>query len=70
MDLGSGLYTRQYFSPERYGDAILCCGSQGHSLPIVGGARQQAGAEFRATGVRLERAPGDAEIVFSGDMSR
>ena len=69
MDLGSGLYTRQYFSPERYGDAILCCGSQGHSLPIVGGAHQQAGAEFRATGVRLERAPGDAEIVFSGDIA-
>ncbi len=69
MDLGSGLYTRQYFGPERYSDEILCCGSQGHSLPMVGGARQKPGAEFRASGVRLERAPGDAEIVFSGDIA-
>lgn len=69
MDLGSGIYTRQYFGPERYSDEILCCGSQGHSLPLIGGARQQPGREFRAAGVRLKRAPGDAELVFSGDIA-
>ena len=69
MDLGSGLYTRQYFGDERYSDEILCCGSQGHSLPIIGTARQQHGREFRAADVRLERASGDAEIVFSGDIA-
>ena len=69
MDLGSGLYTRQYFGPERYSDEILCCGSQGHSLPMVGDARQRPGSEFRAADVRLERAPGDDEIVFSGDIA-
>ena len=69
MDLGRGIYTRQYFGPERYSDDILCCGSQGHSLPLVGGARQQPGREFRAAGVRLERALGDSELVFSGDIA-
>ena len=69
MDLGSGLYTRQYFSEERYSDAILCCGSQGHSLPMIGGARQRTGGEFRSVDVRFERGPGDAEIVFSGDIA-
>ena len=69
MDLGRGIYTRQYFGPGRYSDDVLCCGSQGHSLPLVGGARQQPGREFRAAGVRLERAPGDSELVFSGDIA-
>ena len=69
MDLGSGAYTRQYFGDERYSDEILCCGSQGHSLPIVGEALQRFGREFRAEDVRLERAPDDAEIVFSGDIA-
>ena len=69
MDLGSGVYTRQYFGAERYSDAILCCGSQGHSLPMVGGATQKAGREFRASDVTLERSPDDAEIVFSGDIA-
>ena len=69
MDLGSGLYTRQYFGPERYSDEILCCGSQGHSLPIIGDAHQRPGSEFRAADVRLERTPDDSEIVFSGDIA-
>ena len=69
MDLGSGLYTRQYFGEERYSDAILCCGSQGHSLPMIGGARQRAGGEFRAADVRFEPGSGAAEIVFSGDIA-
>ena len=69
MDIGSGQYSRQYFGAERYSDEILCCGSQGHSLPIVGGALQRFGREFRAEDVRLERAPDDAEIVFSGDIA-
>ncbi|OPH53415.1 hypothetical protein BC351_06010 [Paenibacillus ferrarius] len=45
-DLGSGRYTRAYFGPERY--EILCNGSQGHSVPIIDGHYQQAGAAHRA----------------------
>lgn len=45
-DLGSGQYSRKYFGPERY--EILCNGSQSHSVPIIDGLYQQAGAEHRA----------------------
>ncbi len=45
-DLGSGLYTRQYFGAERY--QYLVNGSQGHSVPIIEGGYQPAGREFAA----------------------
>lgn len=45
-DLGSGQYSRKYFGPERYD--ILCNGSQSHSVPIIDGLYQAAGAEHRA----------------------
>ncbi|WP_161406962.1 heparinase II/III domain-containing protein [Paenibacillus silvestris] len=45
-DLGSGQYSRKYFGPERY--EILCNGSQSHSVPIIDGLYQAAGAEHRA----------------------
>jgi hypothetical protein len=52
-DLGRGEYTRQYFrAEERY--QYLCTGSHGHSVPIVGGDYQKAGAEFAATGITVE----------------
>ena len=65
MDLGSGEYTRQYFSAERY--TIFCNGAQGHSVPIVGGALQKAGSQYRAADVSMSEANG--EIVFSGDIA-
>ena len=65
MDLGSGRYTRQYFSAERY--TILCNGSQGHSVPIVGGALQKEGKQFHATDVTFREEAGN--IVFSGDIA-
>ena len=43
-DLGAGLYSREYFSPRRY--EILCNRSMGHSVPILDGAEQKAGAEY------------------------
>ncbi len=44
-DLGSGLYTRQYFrSEDRY--SILCNSSLGHSVPIVNGAPQLQGKQY------------------------
>ena len=44
-DIGGGEYTKQYFNPEtRY--TILCNSSLGHSVPIINGKQQEAGAEF------------------------
>lgn len=48
-DLGRGEYTKEYFGEGRY--RYFCCSSLGHSLPIVGGRGQLAGAERRATKV-------------------
>ena len=45
-DLGRGLYTKEYFGPDRY--SFWCNGSQGHSLPIVRGQLQREGAGYRA----------------------
>lgn len=44
-DLGAGEYTKEYFGPGRY--RILCNNSFGHSVPIVGGQGQCAGAQYR-----------------------
>ncbi len=65
MDLGCGEYTRQYFSSERY--TIFCNGSQGHSVPIVGGHLQKAGGQFHATGVSFEER--DGKILYSADIA-
>lgn len=43
-DLGAGLYTRQYFSSERY--TIFCNSSLSHSVPIINGLSQHAGATY------------------------
>ena len=60
-DLGSGEYTRQYFSETRYD--FFVCGSQGHSVPMIDGCTQRAGKEARAkdvvldeSGIRMEMA--------------
>ena len=47
-DLGAGRYTRQYFDPAtRY--AIFCNGSQSHNVPIINGAYQKEGPEYKGT---------------------
>ncbi|MGZ0040990.1 hypothetical protein [Paenibacillus ottowii] len=45
-DLGAGLYTKAYFSPGR--ESIINISSSGHSVPIINGTTQQAGAKARA----------------------
>ena len=64
-DIGSGLYTRQYFRQtmnERY--AILCNSSFGHSVPIVNGQPQLYGKQYagkiRHDGNRIEIEMADA----------
>lgn len=43
-DPGRGLYSRDYFGPERYEN--IFASSYGHSVPRIGGELQQAGLEF------------------------
>ena len=52
MDLGPGVYTRQYFSNERY--KFLEADSRGHSLPIINGTYQSTGVDFKARDCRFE----------------
>lgn len=46
-DLGSGEYTADYFGAGRY--QYDCNGSQGHSVPIIGGQYQREGRQYSAT---------------------
>lgn len=47
-DLGCGEYTKEYFSDGRY--RILCNNSFGHSLPVLDGKGQCAGAVYACQG--------------------
>lgn len=62
-DLGAGEYTAEYFGPGRYD--ILCNSSEGHSVPIVNGGFQQAGANFGASLFESDGV-GKTKIEFSG----
>jgi hypothetical protein len=64
-DLGAGVYTRQYFGPERY--SFLHNGSHGHSLPLINGASQAAGSEHRAQILRHEQQANT--LTFELDLS-
>ncbi|MBS1369905.1 MAG: hypothetical protein HPZ91_08145 [Lentisphaeria bacterium] len=46
IDLGTGGYSRQNFSADRY--RLFYTGAQGHNAPLFGGAGQQAGREYSA----------------------
>jgi hypothetical protein len=51
-DPGRGLYTRQYFGPERY--ESIFANSYGHSVPRIGGQMQKEGREFCGQIVSVE----------------
>ncbi len=53
-DLGPGVYTQNYFGPNRYDD--LHTSSLGHSVPVVNGCAQSGGRERRADIVCSEQA--------------
>ncbi|MBR2459736.1 MAG: heparinase II/III family protein [Clostridia bacterium] len=61
MDLGPGMYSRQYFSPERY--TFLETDSRGHNLPIIDGQVQFAGKDAKARDTKFE------DGVFSTDIA-
>ncbi|THF72904.1 heparinase II/III family protein [Cohnella fermenti] len=65
-DPGAGLYTRESFGPDRY--RLIHNSSEGHSVPIVGGAVQQAGRAYAAEllGCRWEGSELRLELELAG----
>ncbi len=64
-DLGAGLYTRQYFGPQRYED--IHNSSEGHSVPFVDGQAQLPGAAHTARVLRCEQH--DDGVLFEVDLT-
>ncbi len=66
VDLGAGVYTRDYFGPNRYN--LIHNGSEGHSVPLIDGQPQKAGRQFEAKILAREtRADG---IDFKLDLTK
>ncbi|MDE7204168.1 MAG: heparinase II/III family protein [Lachnospiraceae bacterium] len=63
-DLGAGEYTKDYFSDKRY--EILCNRSMGHSVPIINGGEQCAGAEYSADRFVWDEVTHTLTISFAG----
>ena len=64
-DLGRGEYTAQYFGEGRYD--YDCNGAQGHSLPVIGGRRQQPGRSYEALVLKAE--PSREEDVLEQELA-
>ncbi|MBO5879489.1 MAG: heparinase II/III family protein [Clostridia bacterium] len=60
-DLGSGVYTKQYFSPERY--SILETSARSHNVPIIDGNLQKNGRNFAAKDFKYECGRVSVEIA-------
>jgi hypothetical protein len=66
VDPGGPVYTKKTFSSRRY--EILHCNSLGHSVPIINGRQQEAGAEFFGT-LKVENLNGEGTKTAAIDMS-
>jgi hypothetical protein len=65
-DLGSGLYTKDYFSEKRY--TFLCNGSQGHSVPMINHQFQEEGSSRQAEILQVDV---DSEVdIFELDLAK
>jgi hypothetical protein len=64
-DLGAGEYVKDYFNENRY--SIFCNASLSHSVPIIDGRGQEAGAHCRAHDVEFLRHGGKS--VLSMDIA-
>jgi hypothetical protein len=64
-DPGRGLYSRQYFGPQRYEN--IFASSYGHSVPRIGGQLQAPGREHRGELVGVTTGPGrkSATVEFA-----
>ncbi len=67
VDPGRPIYRRETFSPARYD--ILFCNSLGHSVPLVNGKQQVAGATHRGT-LRVDSSGNSGEKRVTIDMTR
>ncbi|HEX2915781.1 MAG TPA: heparinase II/III family protein [Chloroflexia bacterium] len=65
-ELGAGLYTRDYFREKRY--SFLHPSSLGHSVPVINGQLQQAGADNYAEVVQQREAAN--RLLFELDLTR
>ncbi len=68
MDVGSGIYTRQYFSSERYD--IFEPSSRSHSVPIIDGKYQFVGREAAARDVVYEKGRFSMDIAGAYDTDK
>ena len=66
-DPGGPIYTRKTFSARRYD--IIFCNSLGHSVPLINGVQQKAGARYRGV-LSVENLNGRGEKTAVIDMSR
>ncbi|MFP3126636.1 heparinase II/III-family protein [Ectobacillus funiculus] len=66
VDLGAGLYTKDYFGEKRY--EILNNRSKGHSVPVIGGQEQQSGAQYECK--ILSQSINENEISYTLDVTR
>jgi len=67
VDPGAPLYTRKTFSPQRY--EIIFCNSLGHSVPLINGREQRAGAQYRGD-LTVENLGGEGRKTTTVDMTR
>jgi len=65
IDLGHGLYTKEYFGEGRYD--VLNNSSAGHSVPVINGAYQAAGESYAAVWLQQTELPNGSE--FSLDLT-
>lgn len=66
MELGRPEYTRETFGPRRYENNATR--SRGHSIPVINGCEQAAGAEYAARVLRATHDHGRVEIEI--DLTR
>ncbi|WP_135552628.1 heparinase II/III domain-containing protein [Paenibacillus cymbidii] len=65
-DLGAGLYTKDYFGPNRY--QLLHNASDGHSVPLINGRQQREGRQHEAVMLRNDQADGALHVDL--DLTR
>lgn len=65
IDVGVETYTRKTFSPERY--TIWTMQSQYHNLPLINGAMQMNGIEYRSSNTHISNS--DSLLTFSLDIA-
>ena len=69
MDLGSGIYNKQYFARDTRYTMFVETHSKGHSVPIINGVYQSEGAEFKARDVKFKNGVLSMDIAGAYDLA-